>query len=488
MPPRLPVQGFSSFLAFYSSCSRAQTSRALYRSQCLHTKAHSRKEYPRRISSKRYIHATSPLGASKNPYEVLGVKRDATAAEIKKVYFSLARKYHPDTNKDKSAQDKFVEIQEAYDTLKDDNKRAAYDQFGEASQHPGFDPNAFASGAYGGGGGSYTTFDDLASAFGGSFGKGGNQSNLFSQLFGGGFPGSSARREARGSDIQANIAISFQEACKGATRKMNISPVINCSTCSGNGLRPGAKRSTCTACGGSGTRTYVIDSGFQMQSSCTACSGVGTTIPRNGQCNDCGGVGKVRSRKVVEVDIPAGVEDGMTIRVPNSGDAPIKGKGTPGDLLVRVSVTPSKVFVRQGTNLYHDAKIPMHTALLGGKVRLPTLDGDVEVRLPGGTQQGEEMVLKGRGVPKVFNNGDSGDLFVSFSVVMPRTLTARQRKLLEDFANDVDGGSSSPQSDSKTSEEAEHKHGTTSFSPSRSPGPGGWLSGARRKIRELTGF
>uniref|UniRef100_A0A0W0FY07 DnaJ homolog 1, mitochondrial n=1 Tax=Moniliophthora roreri TaxID=221103 RepID=A0A0W0FY07_MONRR len=455
MPPRLPSAGFSSFIAFYS-CSTSKSTLSsrpihFYRSRCLHssTQPFSRRfTYPKKISHKRHFHATPATGASKDPYEVLGVKRDASAADIKKTYFALARKYHPDTNPDKNAREKFVEIQEAYDILKDEKKRAAYNQYGSASQQPGFDPNAF-SGAFGGAGGF--GFQDFASAFGGA--RPGAQSDLFEQLFGG-FGGGRTRGgfsgPSRGADLESSVTVSFLEACKGTKRTVNISPVTDCSSCSGSGLKPGAKRSTCTTCGGSGTRTFVIETGFQMASTCGSCHGTGSTVPRSGQCSSCGGVGKVRVRKTVTVEIPPGVEDGMTIRVPNSGDAPISGKGSAGDLLVRVNVTASKQFQRRGDNLYHEARIPMHTALLGGRVRVPTLDGDVDVRVPGGTQQGEEMVLKGRGVPSVYN-GKNGDLFVTFRVMLPRSLTKRQRQLLQEYADDVEGRPSSDNSSAPSS-------------------------------------
>lgn len=438
-----------------------------------------------RPSDKRLLHATSRLAAtSKDPYQVLGVKPDATAAEIKKTYFSLARKYHPDTNPDKGARDKFVEIQEAYDILKDDKKRAAYDQYGSASQQPGFDPNAFA-GARGAGG--FAGFQDFSAAFGQNSGP-----DLFEQLFGA-FGGRQSRgsETARGENLEAIIKITFMEACKGTTKKVNVNPVTDCTTCSGSGLKPGAKRATCTTCGGSGTRTFVIDSGFQMASTCHACAGAGSTVPRSGQCSSCGGLGKVRSSKSVQVNIPAGVEDGMTIRVSNAGDAPISGKGPNGDLLVRVSVASSKSFIRQGANIYHEARIPMHTALLGGKVRVPTLDGDVDVRIPGGTQQGEEMVLKGRGVSPV-HGGANGDLFVAFSVVLPRSLTKHQRALLQEYADDVEGRNRAPHAEAEVSgdqkEELSHNdNGTDSFTH-YSPPPGGWISRTWQNIRGLIGF
>lgn len=370
---------------------------------------------------------------------MLGVKKDATAAEIKKTYFALARKYHPDTNPDKTAKEKFVEIQEAYEILKDDKKRAAYDQYGSASQAPGFDPNAFARG-FGGGMGGFSDFQSFASAFGG---RGGNsRSELFESLFGafGEAPGA-ARQSARGGDINASVTISFMEACKGTSRTINVTPVVKCGTCTGSGLKPGAKRSTCTSCGGSGARTFVLDSGFQMASTCPTCSGTGTTVPRGSQCGECAGVGQLRARKSVQIDIPAGVEDGMTLNIPEAGDAALSTRGRPGDLHVRIGVSASKLFRRQGPHLHHEARVPLHTALLGGRVRVPTLDGEVDVRVPGGTQHGEEMVLKSRGVKSVYGGVDKGDLFVKFSVQLPRSLTQRQRELLQLYADDVEGRS-----------------------------------------------
>ncbi|ETW87554.1 molecular chaperone, DnaJ superfamily, partial [Heterobasidion irregulare TC 32-1] len=434
----------------------------------------------------------------KNPYEVLGVGKDASAAEIKKVYFSLARKYHPDTNPDKNAKAKFVEIQEAYDVLKDDKKRAAYDQYGTASQQPGFDPNATGGNPFGGAGG-FSGFHDFSGAFGSR-----GQADIFEQLFGA-FGGRARTRgspfggHVRGEDLEATVGVSFLEAAKGTSRTIHVMPVVDCLPCSGSGLKAGAKRTTCKTCGGSGSVSYVIDNGFRMASTCTACHGSGTSVPHGSQCGDCGGVGKVRQRKSVKVDIPAGVEDGMTIRVPNAGDAAIEGKGQPGDLLVRVNVAASKVFRRQGANLYHEARIPFHTALLGGRVRIPTLDGEVDVRVPGGTQQGEEMRLKERGITPVY--GEKGDLFVQFNVKLPRSLSPRQRDILQQYADDVEGRSpgptknasddsnAPPSSSSRPSKTSIHDdNGRDPFTPPLSHSIGdGWLSRVWRRIRELTG-
>ncbi|KAJ3750035.1 DnaJ protein [Lentinula detonsa] len=490
MPPRVPSRSFLSYTSLYTfvkpTILTTSQSFTVNRFKCLHTA--TQYAFPKtlttakRTGDKRAFHATAPHGSPKNPYDVLGVKRDASAADIKKTYFSLARKYHPDTNSDKTAQSKFLEIQEAYDVLKDEKKRAAYDQYGSASQQPGFDPNAFS----GPGGAGFSGFQDFTSTFGGG-GRGGS-SDLFEQLFTQFGGGGRRRGPTRGADLETYISITFLEACKGTTREVTISPVTDCGTCSGSGLKAGAKRTTCTTCGGSGTRTFVIDNGFQMSSTCNTCDGVGSTVPRNGQCSSCGGVGKVRIRKTVDVSIPPGVEDGMVIRIPNSGDAPISGAGVAGDLLVRLNVSPSKTFQRQGSNLYHSVKIPLHTALLGGRVRVPTLDGDVDVRVPSGTQPGEEMKLRGRGVPRV-NRNDAGDLFVTFSVVLPRSLTDKQRKLLQEYADDVEGRPASSNGPSKSHKKSkgDDDNGTTSFDYA-SASSGGWRSRAIKSLRRLIGF
>ncbi|KAG2077022.1 hypothetical protein BDR04DRAFT_1089310 [Suillus decipiens] len=496
MIPYFRSLGTSSFISFYG-CARQQTRPNTRTFSTYRRDGHSAR------GQKRAFHASKLLAAPpKDPYQVLGVKKDASPAEIKKTYFSLARKYHPDTNPDKGAQEKFVEIQEAYDILKDEKKKAAYDKYGAASQQPGFDPNAFARNPFSGGASGFSGFGDFSEAFGGSSGQG----DLFSQLFGGAFGGrarSGFSQSARGADIEARANVSFLDACRGTTLSVNVNALSTCSTCTGTGLRHGAKRVPCGSCNGTGTKTFVIDSGFQMASTCGTCLGSGSTIPRGSQCVDCGGQGYVRTKKSIKVDIPPGVEDGMTIRIPNAGDAPLSGKGSHGDLLVRVNVAPSKVFRRQGANLHHEARIPLHTALLGGRVRVPTLDGNVDVRVPNGTQHGEEMVLRNHGVPSVFG-GDKGDLFISFSVQLPRSLTKRQREILEQYADDVEGRSNSSKQDpvppagasgSAQSSKQDMKdtssmgdnNGTTSFSHPPPASVGGWVSRTWNRIRGLTG-
>lgn len=236
---------------------------------------------------KRRFHTSSPRAApqSADPYKVLGVAKDATAAEIKKSYFQLARQYHPDSNKNPSAKDKFIEIQQAYDTLGDEKKRAAYDRYGAASQQPGFDPDAFANARGPFGAGGFGGFQDFASAFAGANGSGsGAQSELFEQLFGAFGGGSRARTQRfRGEDIQNTVHISFIEACKGVSRTINVKPIVDCNRCSGSGIKAGAKRSKCHTCGGTGTQSYIIDSGFQVSSTCTTCQGRGTFINKDAQ-------------------------------------------------------------------------------------------------------------------------------------------------------------------------------------------------------------
>lgn len=372
---------------------------------------------------------------------MLGVGKDASTSEIKKNYYQLAKKYHPDSSKEKGAKEKFVEIQEAYDVLSDDKKRADFDRFGSASQQPGFDSDAYARATSSfGGAGFGDFFGGGAGGFGG--GAGGPGPDIFESLFGafgGGRAGAAGPRQAtpRGDDIEINLSIPFIDAAKGASRTVAISPVVDCHTCKGDGMKEGMKKTTCASCGGTGTRTFTIQSGFQMASTCAACGGSGSVAPPGSNCGTCAGVGKVRERRTVEVMIPPGVDDGMKIRIDGKGDAPIGGKGRTGDLFVRVNVVPSKTFTRQGSNIYQNVAVPFYTAILGGKAPVKTLDRDVEIRVPGGTQPGEEMVLRGKGVKKLYKD-EHGDLIVRFNVSMPRSLSPAQRRILQQFVQETE--------------------------------------------------
>ena len=265
---------------------------------------------------------------------------------------------------------------------------------------------------------------------GGSGGPGG--ADIFESLFGafgrGGSAGGPRQSVPVGDDIEVSISVPFLDAAKGASRTIAISPVVDCHTCHGSGLREGMHKAQCGSCGGSGTRTFTIQSGFQMASTCSACGGSGSVAPPGSNCGTCAGVGKVRERRTDEVKIPPGVDDGMKIRLDGKGDAPLTAGGSSakagrnGDLFVRINVQPSKVFSRQGSNLYQNVNVPFYTAILGGRAPVQTLDRDVEVRVPQGTQPGEEMVLRGRGVKKLYKD-DHGDLVVRFNVTMPRCVS-----------------------------------------------------------------
>ena len=316
-------------------------------------------------------------------------------------------------------------------TLSDDKKRADFDRWGNASQQQGFDSDAYAraTSGFGGGGG----FGDF---FGGGGSAGGAQgSDIFESLFGafGGRGGQARQGQSQpvGEDIEVSISLPFVDAAKGTTRTVSVSPVVDCHTCHGGGLKDGAKKAPCRVCNGTGTRTFTIQSGFQMASTCNACGGAGEVAPEGSACGSCAGVGKVRERTTVEVKVPPGVDNGMKIRLDGKGDAPIGGKGRVGDLYVRVNVLPSKIFTRQGSNLYQDVPVPFYTAILGGRARVATLDKDVEVKVPNGTQPGEEMVLRGRGVKKLYKE-EYGDLVVKFNLTMPRcALPPRKGELPE---------------------------------------------------------
>ncbi|KAJ2741491.1 mdj1 protein precursor [Coemansia sp. BCRC 34301] len=373
---------------------------------CIRTQQHQ----PAPPGGRRGFHATS--GARKKDedfYSVLGVARDASQADIKKAYYQLAKKYHPDANKAASAKDKFLKIQEAYDTLSDAAKRSSYDQFGTA------DPQM-------GGGGP-----------GAGFGGFGNMEDILSQMFGGGRGGGGRGGfSAVGEDIEAGVTVAFMDAVRGVKASVTITPVARCSPCGGSGARRGAKRHTCTTCGGSGQATFAMG-GFHVQQPCPTCGGEGSAVAAADRCSSCDGKGRVRERRTVDVDIPAGCDSGMRVRLAGQGDAPIDGDGPTGDLYVRVRVMPSKTFRRKGADVYCDIDVPLHTALLGGAVRVPTVDGDVEVNVRQGAQPGDELRLRAKGIARIDRAG-RGDQYITLRVRLPTELTPEQRRLVEEFA------------------------------------------------------
>ncbi|KAK4145815.1 uncharacterized protein C8A04DRAFT_35387 [Dichotomopilus funicola] len=400
-----------------------------------------------------YFHTTRPLLATpRDPYGALGVNKNASAAEIKKAYYGLAKKYHPDTNKDPTAKDKFAEIQSAYEILSDSKKREQFDQFGAA----GFDPNGQpgegghpfggghpfsgfggASGFGGGGFGANINFDDLFSAFTGGTGPFGGRGKR-------GGAGGFGTQILQGDNVEVRVTLSFAEAAKGVSKTITTMPLVTCTTCSGNGLKPGTKRSQCGVCDGTGTRVHQMSGGFHMASTCSACEGTGSTVPRGAECRSCHGDGVVRERKTVTVDIPGGIEDGMQLRVPGAGDAPATGRvtgsvrATSGDLFVHIKVARDPQFSREGSDILYTATIPLTTAILGGDVVIPTLDGDAKVRVTTGTNTGDKMTLSGKGMPKLnARRGRMGDLKVEFRVALPKYLSSNQRALVEMLADEM---------------------------------------------------
>jgi molecular chaperone DnaJ len=394
----------------------------------------------------RSFSATSPQQATKDPYATLGVGKSATSSEIKKAYYALAKKYHPDTNKDPSAKEHFTDAQSAYELLNDPQKKAAYDQYGSAAfdQGGGFDPGAAGGNPFAGAGGPF-------SGFGGGFGAEFNFEDLFGAFTGGrgrGRRGGFQQEEVLlGENIEVQTNISFMDAAKGVTKNITITPLVQCGTCHGNGLKQGASRQTCKSCGGSGTRVHVMQQGFQMSSTCSTCSGSGQTVPRGSECNTCSGNGVVRQRKTIPIEIPAGVEDAMRMRVVGEGDAAPTGlssnpnaRSQTGDLFVFIRVAPDARFRRNGADVLYTASLPLTTALLGGEVQIPTLDGDVKVKVATGTGTGDKITLPGMGMKRLSGGGrnSSGDLRVEFKVNMPKYWSANQRTIIELLADEMD--------------------------------------------------
>ncbi|KKK16951.1 hypothetical protein AOCH_004981 [Aspergillus ochraceoroseus] len=400
----------------------------------------------------RSFHTTNSLAAVPDPYRVLGVDKGASAGDIKKAYYGMAKKYHPDTNKDPGAKEKFAEAQSAYELLSDAKKRETYDRFGSAAfdQNGGFDPNAAAGGnPFAGAGG----FHGFGGGFPGGFGADINFEDLFGAFAGG------ARRAGRGKrspfqeilvgeDIEVQTNISFMEAAKGTSQDIVITPLMECGTCKGDGLKKGAKRSQCRQCNGSGTRVHFMQGGFQVAATCDACGGAGQIVPRGSECGSCHGNGVTRDRKTVRVDIPGGVEDGMRLRIAGEGDAPPTGTSAApgsrtqrGDLFVSIRVAPDERFSRSGSDILYTASIPLTTALLGGEVTVPTLDGQVKVKVSTGTGTGDRITLSGMGMKKLGGRSrafaPTGDLKVEFKVQMPKYLTGNQRTILEVLADEM---------------------------------------------------
>jgi molecular chaperone DnaJ len=364
--------------------------------------------------------------AKRDFYEILGVAKTASEEDIKKAYRKLAMKYHPDRNPDnKEAEEKFKEVKEAYEMLTNPEKREAYDRYG----HAGVDPNMGAGGFGGFGGG--------AGGFGDAFG------DIFGDIFGGGRARSSGPQVYRGADLRYNLEITLEQAAHGFDTTIRVPSWDKCDTCHGSGAKPGTSPVTCSTCHGHG-QVRMQQGFFSIQQTCPKCHGSGKVIPE--PCAACGGAGRIKRNKTLEVKIPAGIDDGMRIRSTGNGEPGTNG-GPPGDLYVEIHIKPHQVFQREGDDLHCTMPISFTKAALGGEIEVPTLSGKVSFTVPEGTQTGKTFRLKGKGIKGV-RSGYTGDLFCHVVVETPVKLTEKQKDLLREFdrLTKEGGAKHSPQS------------------------------------------
>ncbi len=359
--------------------------------------------------------------AKQDFYELLGVGRDASSEDIKKAFRKLAMQYHPDRNPgDETAEHRFKELNEAYDVLKDEQKRAAYDRFGHA---------AFEQGGRGGQG---------------DFGFTGGFADIFEEMFGSMMGGRAGGGGAnRGSDLRYNLEITLEEAFKGRETQVRVPTLAVCDSCHGSGAEAGSRPVNCSTCRGTG-RVRAQQGFFTMERTCPTCHGAGKVIEN--PCHACGGQGRVRKEKTLNVTIPPGVEDGTRIRLAGEGEAGIRG-GANGDLYIFLAVKPHPLFQRDGANIHCRVPISMTTAALGGAVEVPTIDGSrAKVTIPAGTQTGHQFRLRGKGM-SVLRSHARGDMYAQVSVETPVHLTKRQQELLREFEQAGDSRRSQPESE-----------------------------------------
>jgi molecular chaperone DnaJ len=359
------------------------------------------------------------LAEKRDYYEVLGVQKGASDDEIKKAFRRQSKKYHPDLNPgNKEAEEKFKEVNEAYQVLSDADKKSRYDRFG----HAGVDPNYGAGGAGGGFNGAGFDFSDI-----------------FGDIFGGGFNGfgGGSRRNGprRGNDVRQVVDLTFEEAAFGSTKKINLTKQEKCDTCGGTGAKPGTTAETCSHCNGTGqiqTQQRTILGYMTNVTTCPHCKGEGKIIKE--PCRDCRGTGKVRKAKTIEINIPAGIDNGQTMQLTGQGEAGERG-GPNGDLLITIRIRPHEIFKRENNDVFITMPISFVQAALGATLTVPTLDGAVEYDIPEGTQTGTRFRLKGKGIPYI-RSKNRGDQYVTVNVEVPKNLTAKQKEILKEFDED----------------------------------------------------